>query len=368
MKKLALLFSITLVSVIGSFAQRNHFILNGKTNNIPDSTMLYLDESETNQRIDSCLIINNQFVFEGRVDSFKAVFIFTQYDGQFQYAPIYLEPNNMIFDASQSNFLNAKISGSKLQSQANELNVLVMPTMEKAMQANDKVNQIYQHKLDTTGLVQLKKERDRLFQLEESIVLEFIKAHPDYLISVQNLASMKYKYPKSEVKELYLALSKAMKNTNEGKSIKLWLEESIQLKIGDKAPDFQLPNLKNESISLSDFSDKYVLLEFGASGCGPCRMENPNLLKAYKKYKNQGFAIVSVWLDKNPKNWAKTVKKDEMIWTTVCDLKGHEGKVPLIYNINSIPSNFLLDREGVVIAKNLRGDALQEAVSKLFEN
>jgi len=368
MKKSILFFAILLIASLSLNGQQNQFKLIGKTNSIPDKTMLYLDETKTNQRTDSTLIIDNHFVLEGKVDSFKEVFISAQFNDQFQYAPLYLEPNEMTFDASQSDFFNAKVTGSKLQAQADELRFLMAENTQKAMTANEKVNEIYDKNLDTTGVAQLKKERDELFQKEDSITIEFVRTHPDYRISVKCLTYLKHNLPKSEVKALYSNLSKEMQNTADGQSIKLWLEESIQLEIGGKAPNFELPNLQNKAVSLEEFEGKYVLLEFGASNCGPCRHENPNLLKAYKKYKDHGFDIISVWLDKRHENWSKTVEKDQMIWTSVCDLKGHAGDVPLIYNINSIPSNFLLNEKGVVVAKNLRGEKLQEFLAGLFEN
>lgn len=118
---------------------------------------------------------------------------------------------------------------------------------------------------------------------------------------------------------------------------------------------------------MSNVNAKYILLEFGASFCGPCRQENPNLLKAYQQYKDQGFEIVSVWLDESKKHWETTVQKDQMIWTTVCDLKGMKGEVPLIYNVNGIPDNFLLDADRKVIAMDLRGEQLGKKLATLLE-
>ena len=95
-------------------------------------------------------------------------------------------------------------------------------------------------------------------------------------------------------------------------------------------------------------------------------MENPNLLKAYQKYQNNGFEIFSVWLDKNKKHWETTVAKDQMIWTTVSDLKGSLGTVPVTYNVVGIPDNYLLNPEGEIIAKDLKGEALEEKLAELF--
>ncbi len=142
---------------------------------------------------------------------------------------------------------------------------------------------------------------------------------------------------------------------------------SVDLDKGMAAVDFTLPDLDGNRVSLSDFRGQYVLLEFGASGCAPCRLENPNLLKAYEQYREQGFEIVSIWLDKSRSSWEKTVAKDRMIWTTLSDLKGNDGPVPLTYDITYIPRYFLLNREGQIDETDLRGEALQQKLAGIFE-
>jgi len=270
----------------------------------------------------------------------------------------------MTLDARESDLFNAKVSGSELQRQADELFNLTKTWRNKAMATNALIHQVPES--DTEKRDSLIAKQAEYYQKDDAITHQFIKAHPDYLISLKHLTYLKNKLPKAEISALYNALSADFKQTEEGKSIKTWLDKSVKLAIGDRAPNFELPNLMGESVALSNFNGKYVLLEFGASGCGPCRMENPNLLKAYQKYKDNGFEIFSVWLDKNKKHWETTVAKDQMIWTTVSDLKGNFGTVPVTYNVVGIPDNYLLNPEGEIIAKDLRGEALEEKLAELF--
>ena len=143
--------------------------------------------------------------------------------------------------------------------------------------------------------------------------------------------------------------------------------------IGDKAIDLAFTSPEGKTIALSSLKGKVVLLDFWASWCGPCRMENPAVLQAYNKFKDakfkkaKGFTIYSVSLDKDKDAWVKAIEKDGLSWTYhVSDLGGWQSKPAAIYGINSIPMNFLLDQNGVIVAKNLRGPALDAALEKLL--
>ena len=117
---------------------------------------------------------------------------------------------------------------------------------------------------------------------------------------------------------------------------------------------------------LSDFEGKLVLLEFWGSGCLPCRKENPTLVKTYKKYQPKGFEIFAVSQDTKRESWLKAIKDDQLPWIQVSDLKGHNNTASLIYGISYIPDNFLIDQNGIIIERNLRGDKLKEKLNELL--
>jgi len=357
-----LVFTFSLVFSL--VAQQDHFTLKGLTNNIPENTVVYLVDGARSTIVDSAAIVDNQFLFKGEAHPYKEYWLQAQHSGKFDYKMIFVENEDMVFDASNSDFFNAKVSGSKLQSQAEELEKLTADLNKKAMELTDKMMVLGEEEMEKVNAIQ--DERATYFEKINEITLQFVKDHPDYLISVKSLTYLKNRIGKAETNLLYDALTDQLKATTEGQSIKTWLAKSVNLTIGDNAPDFQLPNLEGEMITLSNFKGKFVLLEFGASGCGPCRMENPNLLKAYQKYQENGFEILSVWLDKNQEHWSKTVTKDQMIWTTVSDLEGNSGVVPLTYNVIGIPDNYLLNPAGEIIAKDLRGDNLDQKLAELF--
>jgi thiol-disulfide isomerase/thioredoxin len=149
-----------------------------------------------------------------------------------------------------------------------------------------------------------------------------------------------------------------------------WMDEQVKqartMSVGGAAPDFTQNTPEGAPLSLSKFKGKVTLVDFWASWCGPCRRENPNVVSMYKKYKDKGFDILSVSLDSNKDSWLKAIKDDGLVWNHVSDLKGWQNDAAKLYGVRSIPQTVLVDKDGNVIARNLRGELLEARLDEIF--
>ncbi len=139
-----------------------------------------------------------------------------------------------------------------------------------------------------------------------------------------------------------------------------------QVTIGQEAPEISLPNVAGNTVALSSLKGKIVLLDFWASWCGPCRAANPGIVKLYKKYKDQGFEVYAVSLDESKKKWINAIKRDKLTYTQVIDMNVWDSNVAINYGIEAIPTSFLIDKTGKIVAIDLEGAALEEMIKSLL--
>jgi len=198
---------------------------------------------------------------------------------------------------------------------------------------------------------------------------QFIKADPASLVSAYALyRDFSYRLSPEEIKANVALLDPSLLKTPYVAVLQDLITKLENLSIGNKAPDFTSTDPQGNPVSLFDHLGKsYTLLDFWASWCGPCRRENPNVVAAYQEFKDKGFDIFAVSLDRDKSAWEKAIEKDNLTWTHVSDLKYWESEAANLYGVRAIPANYLLDSEGNIIGKNLRGEDLHATLKKLYE-
>ncbi|QEC78516.1 TlpA disulfide reductase family protein [Mucilaginibacter ginsenosidivorax] len=228
---------------------------------------------------------------------------------------------------------------------------------------NDESNSLAKEKQSVTGLPD--KEHDEAVM---AIVIKFIKAHPASLVSLTELnISLSRGIPDLQVVEpLFSGLSADVKGSPLGLEYQKKLIKWRTVDIGTIAPDFTQPDQNGKLIKLSDYKGKYILVDFWASWCHPCRDENPNLVRQYELYKGKNFTILSISLDERRQDWLKAIKEDRLPWKQVSDLKKN-NQARAKYGVQSIPDNFLISPEGEIIGKSLRGENLNKKLKEVIE-
>jgi peroxiredoxin len=339
-------------------------VVTGFAHGFKDSTWLYFKEvtkqgTAAEEMIDSSIVINERFSFHCKTPLTKSPRYFTVRTKTWSdYKYVWIEDKPIVFSGVKGNFRNALIDGSVSQKLMEQFERLTFPLVMEI----DSLNRYYGN---TDPVIFEKIKSLQKLLVEKSG--KFIEDNASAFISVNLLSVYCKEWGKSKSKYLFAKLSKENKATAFGKKIETFIKLNQEITIGSQSADIKLPAPDGKILSLSDYRGKYILLEFWASWCGPCRRENPNLVQTYNEFKDKGFEIFGVSCDANEADWKKAIEKDGLIWPQVSELKGGEDSASLIYGVFEIPTNYLIDRQGKIIAKNLRGENLTNKIKELLK-
>ncbi|MBN2773518.1 MAG: TlpA family protein disulfide reductase, partial [Prolixibacteraceae bacterium] len=198
---------------------------------------------------------------------------------------------------------------------------------------------------------------------------EFVKNNPASYVVPVFLSSLQYEKTTEEMDSILNNLDPKLEKSSIIQMLKERVEAKKKVKVGKNAPDFTQNDPDGNPITFSDIysANEYTLLDFWAAWCGPCRGENPNVVAVYNEFKDKGFTVFGVSLDRTKEDWLKAIEADGLTWTHVSDLGYWDSEVPKLYAVYSIPSNFLVDKEGKIIATGLRGEDLRAKISELLD-
>jgi peroxiredoxin len=263
---------------------------------------------------------------------------------------------------------SSKITGSKSQDEYQTLIEAVKPLQDKMNKLTNDLP-IAQKANNITWYNSARQQYKELGERVNAAKKDFVIKNPASFVSPFILQSLTSYLSTSEMESIVKTLSPEVANTPLIIDIKTRLTALKNVETGKKAPDFTLPDVDGKPVSLySRIGPKALLVDFWAAWCGPCRNENPNVVAVYQKYHSKGFDIIGVSLDKDKAAWKSAILQDNLTWTHVSDLKYFNNEAAKLYAISSIPANFLLNEQGIIVAVNLRGDALGKKVKELLRS
>ncbi|MCD0489230.1 AhpC/TSA family protein [Pedobacter sp. MC2016-14] len=376
MKKL-LLSAMALVPALG-FAQSSDYTLTAKVNALKVPAKAYLSRTlDGKRKIDSAEVVNGAFTFKGQIAEPTRAELMLDHTGaglkgmgrNADMKVVYLEKGTIVLKGKDS-VQKAIVTGSKFNA-AYDKYTATYAAIDDAMEA---LNAEYaaapaEKKKDQAFMAGLRARYSELAAKKVAAQTAYIKQNPDSYFSATALTEIAgSSMDVSKIEPLYKGLSAGVRGNAVGIALGKGIESARATSIGAMAPEFTQNDVNDKPVKLSDFKGKYVLIDFWASWCGPCRAENPSVVRAYNEYKDKNFTVLGVSLDQPGKKdaWLAAIEKDGLTWTQVSDLQFWNNAVAKQYGVRSIPQNYLVDPAGKIVAKNLRGEALDKKLAELL--
>lgn len=385
MMKKTILFIIIFSAVLCLTSKSQEFILRGTLIGVEDGTEIRLNPYQQDGAVDiddetKIFLKNGMFEYKRRLNQPTKFSLRTMpkippdNPLDYEFCSFWAENNEMTFIGKKGEILLAKVTGSSIQKQYEEM---ILEITDENKKSNDlkiyytnnksKLSDEEKRDLQIQGM-QCKKE---IVKIKHAFVLQ----HPEYYFTgeeiVYNINQFAQAYTKNEIAEFYNGMPSELKMGKYGIQIAEFLRDkfddinTVPLQIGNKPPDFTLPDSKNTNTTFSKIKGKIILLDFWGSGCLPCRKEHVNYVALYDKYRNKGFEIISVSQDNSKKKWLDAMEKDKMTWISLWDADSKISRMN--YLVTALPTNFLINEKGIIVAKDLRGENLENEIEKQFK-
>lgn len=378
MKKL--LFLLTALSPLFAIAQvGGTFTIKGKAGSLSAPAQVYLlYQLGANKVADSSAVVNGDFNFTGNtlnpVNAFlvmdhKGVGMSKLNEATADVFTFFLDKGETTITTTTDSISKAKITGSVINDENAKLLAQIKAIEAQAVKLNTEIQAAPAAKQNSAEFQAEMQAKFKVLQNKHRSALQtFIVTHPNSYLSIIALNTLDSKTDPFESDNLYNVLSADLKATEAAKVLKESIDRAKLSAVGAMAPEFTQNDTRGLPIKLSSFKGKYLLIDFWASWCGPCRQASPTMVRLFNKYKTRNFSILGVSLDRpGAKNdWLAAIKNDGLVWTQVSDLQFWNNSVAQLYSVSAIPSNFLIDPTGKIIARDLRGVELENKLAEVL--
>jgi peroxiredoxin len=363
MKNIAYILLIGLLMI--SCSSEPHYVIKGKIAG-SDSITFYIQKREAGKTItiDSAISKKGSFKMSGEID-YPQLIQLVAGDTRKRTA-FYLENSKITIAGTLDSLFKAEIKGSKTHDEYQALINSNKPLTDKYASVYAEYQTASQAG-DFARVEEIEKQADSLQTVMKNLQKDFVKNNPASYVSPSILVSLSYEMEAEEIDSAINLLDEAVAEVPQIVSLKERVLLMKTVSVGQKAPDFTMNDVDGNPVTLSSkFGTKLLLVDFWAAWCGPCRNENPNIVKVYNDFHKKGFDVFGVSLDQKKDDWVKAIADDKLTWTHVSDLQYWSNSAARLYAVNSIPASFLLDETGTIIGKNLRGEDLYNTVNDLL--
>ena len=355
------------LAVVSCQSVKDEFSITGSIAGV-ETGKVYLLKFVTGQpvNVDTADVVGGKFAFKGKMPMPDIRLL--RLNEKDYFAQFFLDNASITVKANKDSLRSTKITGSPTQ----DIFQIYVSEMEKLSKEGLALKNKYytaQNSGNNAEAEKAKIDYQALFDNNLVFTKNFVNEHPTSIVSAYVSVSQLAAQIKEDELEAIVSKFPAELNTSEYVvKLKELIQEQKKTAVGTIAPDFTMNDPEGKAIQLSTFRGKVVLVDFWASWCGPCRQENPNVVKLYQQYHPKGFEILGVSLDREKDKWLKAIQDDKLSWIHVSDLKFWQNAAARLYAVYNIPQSFLLDKDGKIIAKGLRGEQLEKKLKELFPN
>jgi len=364
MNKIVYLFAVGAMS-LAACSNNPAYKISGTIGNVADGEYVYLAEAKGRELInlDSAVVTAGAFTFEGRQDAVVNRYLtYTPKEGRAPRFDFFLENGNITAALGEESKITGTPNNDIYQAYKNESGAL-----------NKELKAVYDkfkdESLSDEQKAELEKQAEELSNKLDKLTFNTIETNITNPVGIHLWPGNSYSMELEQLQALAAKVPAEYKSNERIDKLLKRIEVLAKTAVGQKFTDFTLPSPEGKPVKLSDIiaKNKYTLIDFWASWCGPCRREMPNVIAAYKEYNKKGFGIVGVSLDNDAEAWKKAITEMGMTWDHMSDVKGWQCEGAALYGVNSIPATVLVAQDGTIIERNLRGEAIKEKLAELLK-